>query len=195
MVAAKRMKRGDGALTRRLIAEAAAEIVRSQGAAALSARRLASAIGCEAMSLYHHFENMEAILDAIVELALEGLTPAGRGEGAGANRKIIARARRYLALAIDEPAVFRLVATRRWTGPNGAARAQEMALLFEHAGVPARQSLAATRALGAYLNGAGLALAAWRARGEDERAVKADLEAGLKTLVAALLPGEAEITR
>jgi len=178
-------KAGDKPLSRRRIAEAALAIVRREGAEALSARRLAADLGCEAMSLYHHFDGMEDILDDVVDLILEGIAPArnaSRGEKA-----INARARRYLALSEEEPACFQLIATRRWKGPAGAARAREMAALFIAAGATERQAIAATRALGAYLNGAGLALGAWRARGEDERPVKADLDAGLRKLVSVLL--------
>lgn len=185
---AKAQKAVDTPLSRRTIAEAALAIIRKDGAEALSARRLAAGVGCEAMSLYHHFDGMEDILDDVVDLILEEIAPA-RSASRG-QRAIEARAGRYLALSDDAPACFRLIATRRWKGPAGAARAREMAALFVAAGATERQAMAATRALGAYLNGAGLALSAWKARGEDARAVKADLDAGLRKLVCALLPAD-----
>ena len=40
-------------------------------AAALSMRRLADKLGVEAMSLYHHVANKEAILDGITDLVVE----------------------------------------------------------------------------------------------------------------------------
>jgi AcrR family transcriptional regulator len=64
-------------LTRSDILVAALRIVDEQGADALSMRRLARDLGIEAMSLYHHFPNKEAILDGVIELAMQAEAPAG----------------------------------------------------------------------------------------------------------------------
>lgn len=187
MKSAGSVKKRDGALSRRRIAEGALDILRSRGLGALSARRLAAEMGCEAMSLYHYFDGMEDILDQLVDLILESLAPPARQRTSDPEKAILARARRYLDLSRSDPECFRLIATRRWLGPNGAARAREMTDLFIAAGVEERKALAAARALGAYIHGAGLALSAWRNRKEDARPVIADLDAGLKTLIAALI--------
>ena len=173
-------------LSRRTIAEGALAILRREGQSALSARRIASEVGCEAMSLYHHFDGMDDILDEVVDLILEGLALSAPSRNAAPAGVALAYARRYLSAADAEPECFRLIATRRWKGPNGRLRAQEMIDQFVASGVSSRRALASARALGAYLNGAGLALSAWKARGENARAVKSDLDAGLKTLIAAL---------
>jgi AcrR family transcriptional regulator len=47
--------------------EAARVIADAEGLEALSMRRLAAALGVEAMSLYHHLPNKEALLDAMVD--------------------------------------------------------------------------------------------------------------------------------
>lgn len=139
------------------------------------------------MSLYHHFDGMEDILDEAVDLILEKLASPAISDRAAPAGAVLTYARRYLRAADAEPECFRLIATRRWKGPNGRLRAQELIDQFVASGVSRRRALAAARALGAYLNGAGLALAAWKARGEDDSAVKSDLDAGLKTLVSALI--------
>ena len=54
-------------LTRERILEAAVAISDAEGIAALSMRRLAREVGVEAMSLYHHFANKEALLDGLVD--------------------------------------------------------------------------------------------------------------------------------
>jgi AcrR family transcriptional regulator len=187
MKPAKTLSGADKTLSRRKIAETALGLVRAEGAAALSARRLASLAGCEAMSLYHYFKSMDDVLDEVVDLILEELAPAARAARGDPEKVMLARARRYLAVAMNDPGCFRLIATRRWTGPAGAARAQEMMALAADAGVPGARALAASRAIGAYLNGAGLALAAWSARGEDVGPVRRDLDTGLKSLVSALI--------
>jgi AcrR family transcriptional regulator len=64
-------------LTRDDILAAALALIDGEGADALTMRRLARDLGIEAMSLYHHFENKQAILDGVIERALQGEAPAG----------------------------------------------------------------------------------------------------------------------
>ena len=54
-------------LTHDRVIRAAVELVDGQGIDALTMRRLGSSLGVEAMSLYKHVRNKEAILDGIVE--------------------------------------------------------------------------------------------------------------------------------
>jgi hypothetical protein len=54
-------------LTRDELLDAALAIVDAEGLAALTMRRLADAVGVEAMSLYHHVANKERLLDWTVE--------------------------------------------------------------------------------------------------------------------------------
>ncbi len=54
-------------LTRDDVLSAALALVDQHGHEALSMRKLGTALGVEAMSLYHHFPNKDAILDGIVE--------------------------------------------------------------------------------------------------------------------------------
>jgi len=54
-------------LTRERVLEAAVELADREGLSALTMRRLADSLGVEAMSLYHHLPNKNAILDGVVE--------------------------------------------------------------------------------------------------------------------------------
>jgi AcrR family transcriptional regulator len=63
-------------LNRRDILTTALRIVDDEGVDALSMRRLARELGVEAMSLYHHFENKDAILACVIDIALEAEAPA-----------------------------------------------------------------------------------------------------------------------
>lgn len=54
-------------LTRDELLDAALGIVDSEGLPALTMRRLAAAVGVEAMSLYYHVPHKEALLDGVVE--------------------------------------------------------------------------------------------------------------------------------
>lgn len=57
-------------VTRERIFAKALEMVDAEGCEALSMRRLARELGVEAMALYHHVPNKEAILDGVVEVAI-----------------------------------------------------------------------------------------------------------------------------
>ena len=55
-------------LNRQRVLDAAVTLADRDGVAALSMRRLAQELGVEAMSLYHHVANKDAILDGIVDV-------------------------------------------------------------------------------------------------------------------------------
>jgi len=54
-------------LTRERIVETAAELIDSEGLDAVSTRRLAAELGVRGPSLYNHFPNKDAILDAVAD--------------------------------------------------------------------------------------------------------------------------------
>ena len=64
-------------LSRTEILDAALRIVDTEGVDALSMRRLARDLGVEAMTLYHHFPNKDAIVDGVIMLALQAEAPTG----------------------------------------------------------------------------------------------------------------------
>lgn len=63
-------------LTRDRILAAAVELADREGIAALSMRRLAQTLGVEAMTLYYHVRNKEALLDGIMDLVFQEFEPA-----------------------------------------------------------------------------------------------------------------------
>jgi len=64
-------KDGRKPLTRDKIIEKAIELLDAEGISGLSMRRLGDALGVEAMALYHHFPNKEAILDGVAAKIIE----------------------------------------------------------------------------------------------------------------------------
>jgi AcrR family transcriptional regulator len=75
------------ALTRDLVLETAVTLADHEGLAALSMRRLGQELGVEAMSLYHHVANKEALLDGMVDAVVAELNAeVGPGGGAEAER-------------------------------------------------------------------------------------------------------------
>ena len=104
-------------LTPQAIAEAAARLIDAEGIEDLSMRRLGQELGVEAMALYNHFEDKEAILDAVAALTLTRL-PVPQSRGAWRNRiKSLCRAVRDLSH--QHPNLFRLAFTRRVTPMSG----------------------------------------------------------------------------
>ena len=69
-------KDGRAPLTREKIVEKAIEVLDAEGVEGLSMRRLGEALGVEAMALYHHFPNKDAILDGVVARIIEETGPA-----------------------------------------------------------------------------------------------------------------------
>ncbi len=67
---------GRDPLTREKIIERALEILDEEGAEKLSMRRLGESLGVNAMALYYHFPNKEAILDGVAARIIEETGPA-----------------------------------------------------------------------------------------------------------------------
>ena len=63
-------------LTRDRVLAAAVELADREGIAALSMRRLAGVLGVEAMTLYYHVKNKDALLDGIMDLVFREFEPA-----------------------------------------------------------------------------------------------------------------------
>src|SRR3954466_12161623 len=68
MAPAARSARRREPLTRQRAVDVAMALADASGIGALTMRRLAHELGVEAMSLYHHVPNKDAILDAMVDV-------------------------------------------------------------------------------------------------------------------------------
>lgn len=200
----RRQRKATAGLSRERIAQAALARIEAGGLADLSLRRLAADLGCEAMSLYHHVDGIEGVLDAVVDELFDSLLRTAES-GSDARRTLAAFADAYLALAEKSPNAFPLVATRLLHTPRALAAVGRVLGLLQTLGLTQRAALRQARVLAAYLNGAGLALAAWRlapadgrrsaqAAGNDpvlgplvpevnSQAVHADLKSGLRRLL------------
>src|SRR5215475_13580310 len=73
-------------LSRERILAAALELVDEEGIDALSMRKLAQALGYEAMSLYNHVSNKDDVLDGILDLVLAEMEPPDVDGGLAAVR-------------------------------------------------------------------------------------------------------------
>src|ERR687897_673164 len=97
-------------LSRRRILEAAVRFVDREGLEALSMRKLGSELGVEAMSLYNHVPNKDALLDGMVEVLLGELEVPS--ERAAWEERVKEAYRGFRRLAHEHPNVFPLLVNR-----------------------------------------------------------------------------------
>src|SRR6202050_5546710 len=149
--------REDGKLTRDVVLAAALEIMDRDGAAALSMRGLARALGRDPMILYRHAPNKAALLDGVAETILAQLYVDPADPDWAAPLRSVARD--YRALALAHPHVVPLLVTRPLATPLalrplGTLRPLEDILaLLTRAGFTGPDALHIYRALLGFLNG------------------------------------------
>jgi AcrR family transcriptional regulator len=101
-------------LSRERVLRAAVKVADERGIESLTMRRLAEGLGAEAMSLYYHVANKEAVLDGIVEAIATEINevvgkidvPAGGADWKKAVRQRILAAREVMLRHPWAPAVF-----------------------------------------------------------------------------------------
>ncbi|MDQ3721648.1 MAG: TetR/AcrR family transcriptional regulator [Actinomycetota bacterium] len=143
-------------LSRETIIAAAAQLVERDGLEALSMRKVAAVLGVEAMSLYHHIAGKEALLDAIVELAVASMDLSASQQGTWQER-LKAIFRSYRALAHSHPAVFPLVGRRPVQTLAALAPVDAALGILREAGFSPREALTAFRTLSGFAYGYALA--------------------------------------
>jgi TetR/AcrR family transcriptional regulator, tetracycline repressor protein len=171
-------------LTRDRVIGAALRLMDEEGLEAVSMRRVAREVGVEAMSLYHHVEDKEDLLDGVCEHVMAGFDFPDPVDDWAENCRRGARAWRDLLRA--HPAVMRLFAEQR--GPVrsiDSMRPMEYALrILRECGLSDRDTAQAFHAFGGYIQGFVMMELGSIAGGSDEEHMKAHAE------LAAALPGE-----
>ena len=163
-------------LTRERVIEAAMRIMDEEGLDAVSMRRVAREVGVEAMSLYHHVEDKEDLLDGICEHVMAEFDFPEPVDDWAENCRRGARAWRSLLQA--HPAVMRLFAEQR--GPVrsiDSMRPTEFALrILRASGLSDRDTAQAFHAFGGYIQGFVMMELGSIAGGADEEHVKMHAE-------------------
>jgi AcrR family transcriptional regulator len=151
-------------LSRQRVLEAALRIVDSEGLAALTMRRLGRELGVEAMSLYRHVPNKDALLDGIVELiVLEIDVPDSLdGDWQEAARRVV---RSYRQAAHSHPNAFPLVTMRPLNTPEALRRLDANFEILRQAGFDEPTAIIAFRTLASYTRGFALEEVTGRAVG------------------------------
>ncbi|HLL52271.1 MAG TPA: TetR/AcrR family transcriptional regulator C-terminal domain-containing protein [Myxococcaceae bacterium] len=102
-------------MTRERVLRTAVRLADKGGLESLSMRKLAQSLGVEAMSLYHHVANKDALLDGIADLVVEQFAlPAIGGDWKEQMRK---RAHSAHEVFLRHPWATMLVGSRRNVGP------------------------------------------------------------------------------
>jgi AcrR family transcriptional regulator len=152
-------------LTRARIVELALDIIDSDGLEALNMRRLAAASGVRPMSLYHHYPNKQAILDAVGETLSAGslgetLSAGSLGEtlpaagGRDAVRQLLVGLH---LLARSHPRALPLISAAVIRTPSGRRWMNELMRLLLEAGAQPAEAARIYHVLGAYTLGWGYA--------------------------------------
>ncbi|MEO5758225.1 MAG: TetR/AcrR family transcriptional regulator C-terminal domain-containing protein [Mesorhizobium sp.] len=135
-----------------MIEDAAFEVIEKEGLAGFSTRKLASALGCEAMSIYHHFPSMAHLFEALVDRLVGGLKmPDASLPWRQRMRFVIEDFRRA---GRDHPAFAPFFVTYRMNSPTCLAWLDGIIGLFNEGGFDREQSARLFRAVGYYLMGA-----------------------------------------
>jgi AcrR family transcriptional regulator len=139
-------------LNRQRVLDAAVRVVDGEGLAALTMRRLGRELGVEAMSLYRHVPNKEALLDGVVETVLGELEMPSPTGGDWVER-LRRQARAFRRLAHRHPEVFPLIVFRPARTQAELKPILAALEIMREAGFALPDALAASRALTAYVGG------------------------------------------
>ncbi|QKC97587.1 TetR/AcrR family transcriptional regulator [Mesorhizobium sp. NZP2298] len=141
-----------GRLSREMIEDAAFEVIEKEGLAGFSMRKLAAALGCEAMSIYHHFPSVAHLHEALVDRLIGALEmPDASLPWRQRMRIAIEDFRR---IGRDHPAYAAFFVTYRMNSPICLAWLDGIIGLFRDAGFDTELSARLFRAVGYYLMGA-----------------------------------------
>jgi AcrR family transcriptional regulator len=161
-------------LTRDSVSATALALVDREGVDALSYRRLAEEIGCEAMSLYHYFPSKAHLIDAVVDRVFGELeVPPPGGDWIERVRKA---AWNYRAMALGHPKLYPLIAVHRMNTAVGVRKLDQMIGLFREGGFDDAMAAKLFRDFGYYLTGAALDETAGYAKGPSAAEPVSDTE-------------------
>lgn len=145
------MGRGRTPLTADEIVTEALRLIDSGGLEALSMRRLGSALGVEAMSIYNHVPDKEALLHAVVDHLLNEIRVPE--ETLPWKERVVAGFAELRRLLLEHPRALPLfVGPPRWT-ERGLELAEQLLAVLAEGGLDGDESIRAHRVLLSYTIG------------------------------------------
>jgi AcrR family transcriptional regulator len=150
-VARSRKAKPREALSRERIEEAALELIEREGMEGFSTRKLAAALGCEAMSIYHYFPSKAHLLDALFDRVVGGLPP---DDQALPWRERLKRSiLDYREQAHRYPRFFQFIVLHRHNTRVGLAWLERILRTIREGGLDAETTARFFRAVGYYIMG------------------------------------------
>lgn len=153
---------------------AALELINQVGLEAFSTRKLGEMLGCEAMSIYHHFPSKAHILDALVDRVVASI-PIPPHE-LDCVERLLGLARGWRAMALRHPRFFPLLSIHRLNSEVGVRYLNEILLAFRDAGLDRETAARLFRVMAYFLMGAALDEIAGYANGPSSLAPISDAE-------------------
>lgn len=141
-------------LSRERIIKQSLALIEEKGLGAFSLRKLAASLQCEAMSLYHHFANKDAILNAVADSLIGEISLPDINTPPQEQLKAIARDWRRLALSY--PCFFRYLGLHRLNSEAGVRFLNHIMAVLEQTGLEERDAARLFRVVNYFLLGAGL---------------------------------------
>lgn len=141
-------------LHRERIEVEALRLIEAAGLDAFSTRKLGERLGCEAMSIYHHFPSKAHLLDVLVDRLLGGLPIPDRQVPPSTRLRALVQSWRNMAR--QYPRFYLWMALHRWNSATGVGFLAEVLDCFYSAGLSPEQAARGFRALGYYVLGATL---------------------------------------
>jgi AcrR family transcriptional regulator len=133
------------------VLQAALGLADREGLDRLTMRRLGLELGVEAMSLYNHLANKEAVLDGLVDLVFGEIDiQCGEGEWRDAMRRRAISAREALA---RHPWAIGLMESRRHAGPMNLSHHEAVLRCLRESGFSVELTAHAYSALDSYIYG------------------------------------------
>ncbi len=172
-------------LSRERIAAAALELMDRKGLEGCTMRALGTKLKVEAMSLYHHFPNQEALLDAVMELLVAEIEIPAAGPWTDRLRRA---AWSHRATALRHPHAWPLLVTRPYATPRLLKYCDDLCGIVLAAGLDAEASAGLFRMLGHFMDGALLYTALGPGRAHKPAAAAAIVDADLYPRLAQLGP-------
>lgn len=176
-----------------MILAAALRIVDDEGVAALTMRRLASALGVNPMSIYHHLPNKAAVLAGLAELVFAQREPADPGTDEPWQEQVKLAARAYRdALRAHPKLVLQVLSDPSAVSDVVVATGEPFYRALDRAGLSPRQIFEAVNTLVDFIHGFMLGEAAV---GADTFELAPDLLARVGRLPPGRAPTLARITQ
>ncbi|HTA08128.1 MAG TPA: TetR/AcrR family transcriptional regulator [Streptosporangiaceae bacterium] len=139
-------------LTRKLIVNAAMELIEQDGVEAVSLQRLASELGCGLVALYNHVPSTSALLDDVADAVMSGIAVTSV-PGADWQAQVRAQARAFREIARAHPRCAMVVVSRPPSSAAIVRPAEEALATIRAAGFGRAETVRILRAFVAYILG------------------------------------------